>query len=282
MWIILGTCTPHAGAQYFGRNKIQYEEFDFRVLQTPHFEIYFYPRESEVTEDAAKMLERWYDRFSELFGHTLKHAQPIIVYANHADFQQTNAIGGLIPQGTGGVTEGLMNRIVLPFTGVYRDNDHVLGHELVHAFQYDIMRSVRARFSVSGSLPLWFVEGMCEYLSLGREDPLTAMWMRDAVLHEDVPTIGEIALYPRYFPYRYGHAIWAYIAGTWEDEIVPRLYRAVLERGWEKGCWSVLGIPSDMLSGAWRKALQKVYQLLLEGRTGPGEAGVPIIAGEGA
>ena len=31
-----------AGAQYFGRNKPDYEEFKFRVWQTPHFEIYHY------------------------------------------------------------------------------------------------------------------------------------------------------------------------------------------------------------------------------------------------
>ena len=47
------------------------------------------------------------------------------------------AIGDLT-EATGGVTEGGRDRVVLPFTGVYSDNDHVLGHELVHVFQYDI------------------------------------------------------------------------------------------------------------------------------------------------
>ena len=35
-------------AQYFGRNKVQYESFDFRVLKTEHFDIYFYPPEEEA------------------------------------------------------------------------------------------------------------------------------------------------------------------------------------------------------------------------------------------
>ena len=32
---------PSLSAQYFGQNKVQYESFDFRVLETPHFDVYF-------------------------------------------------------------------------------------------------------------------------------------------------------------------------------------------------------------------------------------------------
>ena len=53
-------------------------------------------------------------------------------YADHPDFQQTNVISGFLDQSTGGVTESLRNRVIMPFTGVYAENDHVLGHELVH------------------------------------------------------------------------------------------------------------------------------------------------------
>ena len=34
-----------AEAQYFGQNKVQYEKFDFKVLKTEHFDIYYYPEE---------------------------------------------------------------------------------------------------------------------------------------------------------------------------------------------------------------------------------------------
>jgi hypothetical protein len=35
----------------------------------------------------------------------------------------------------------MRDRVVMPFTGVYAENDHVLGHEMVHVFQYDIASS---------------------------------------------------------------------------------------------------------------------------------------------
>ena len=141
--VLLGfSCTP-AEAQYFGRNKVHYEKFEFQVLTTPHFDIYYYPEEAEMVEDAARMAERWYERFARLFQHEFEESKPIVFYADHADFQQTNTLQGFIGEGTGGVTESLKNRVILPMTGSYQDSDHVLGHELVHAFQYNMAQSGR-------------------------------------------------------------------------------------------------------------------------------------------
>lgn len=59
-----------AEAQYFGRNKVRYNRFDFRVIQTPHFDIYYYAEEEAATERAARMAERWYARYSRVLNHT--------------------------------------------------------------------------------------------------------------------------------------------------------------------------------------------------------------------
>ncbi|MFP3948478.1 MAG: peptidase S9, partial [Longimicrobiales bacterium] len=223
-----------ADAQYFGRNKVQYETFDFDVLRTPHFDIHFYPEEAEAVEDMARMSERWYERFARNFQHEFEERKPLILYADHPDFQQTNTLRGAIGEGTGGVTESLKNRVIMPLTGSYADNDHVLGHELVHAFQYNLAQS-RSGTGIRGlsRLPLWLVEGMAEYLSVGREDPLTAMWLRDAVRRDDLPTIEQMTQGTTYFPYRFGQALWAYIGGTYGDQAVIDLYRSSLRGGWE-------------------------------------------------
>ena len=118
----------------------------------------------------------------KLIGHELRGRQPLILYASHPDFEQTNVIQGEIGEGTGGVTESHASRIVLPMGGPLADTDHVIGHELVHAFQFDIMTRPDAAPGETGAhqLPLWFIEGMAEYLSIGPVDAHTAMWMRDA------------------------------------------------------------------------------------------------------
>ncbi|MEE2668994.1 MAG: peptidase S9 [Gemmatimonadota bacterium] len=268
-----------AFGQYFGRNKVQYETFDFKILNTPHFEIHFYPEEGEAVEDAARMGERWYERFARLFQHEFERPKPLILYADHPDFQQTNTLSGQLSEGIGGVTESLKNRVIMPLTGSYAATDHVLGHELVHAFQYNIAQG-RAGAGIRGLslLPLWLIEGMAEYLSVGREDPLTAMWLRDAIRREDLPTISQMTTETRFFPYRFGEALWAYVGGRYGDEQIVNLFRRALRVGWEPAIEMVLGTTSDSLSADWREAVESEYLPLMAGRQAPGESGALLLA----
>ena len=279
--VALMGCASTASAQYFGRNKVQYEKFKFEVLRTPHFDVHYYAAEKPAAEDAARMLERWNARLSTLFNHPLSARKPIVLYADQPDFQQTNVISEQLDEGTGGVTESMLDRMVLPLTGSYAESDHVLGHEMVHVFQYDIVQSKTSGGASLDRLPLWLVEGMAEYLSIGGEDSHTAMWLRDAVLRNDLPSIKQLNDGRKYFPYRYGEALWAYIGGTWGDETVPRLYRASLAAGFDNAIKSVLGMSSDSLSNQWRAAIRQQYGPLVQGRTRPAETGDRVVFGSG-
>lgn len=273
VWIM-----PDASAQYFGRNKVQYDDFDFRFIQTENFDIYYYTEKEEAIMDIGRMTERWYHRLSQVFQHEFDERKPIIFYADDADFQQTNVISGFIGQGVGGVTEGMKNRIVMPMSGVYSGTDHVLGHELVHVFQFDIAMNESGRFRMQ-NLPLWFVEGMAEYLTLGRDHPLTAMWLRDAVLRDDFPTIRKLTRAPhRYFPYRFGHAFWAYIGATWGDEVIHRIYRDAGRIGVGPAIQKTLEVSADEFSEQWKQTVIDELSPFLEDRTKPRESGQRILA----
>ena len=221
-----------ARAQYFGQNKVQYKNLDFRVLKTDHFDIYYYPAEQDGVDIAARLAERWHARLEKLLAHQLRGRQPLVLYASHADFEQTNAIQGELGEGTGGVTEPLRRRIVLPLGGPIADTDHVIGHELVHAFQFDITTISNQGPGQNGAerLPLWFIEGMAEYLSLGPVDANTAMWLRDAARKDQLPSIRDLDN-PKYFPYRWGQAFWAYVGGRWGDQVVREMLSVAARSG---------------------------------------------------
>src|SRR3954465_2872818 len=121
-------CSP-LHAQYFGRNKVQYQTFNFQVLKTEHFDVYFYPAERGAATQAAPMAGRWRTRLGTMFGHELSGRQPLILYASPSYSHQTNEIEGDLGEGTGGVTEALRRRIVLPVGGTLSDLNHVIGHE---------------------------------------------------------------------------------------------------------------------------------------------------------
>lgn len=272
-----------AEAQYFGRNKVQYEDFDFRVLKSEHFDIYFYPNESEAAAEAARMGERWYTRLSTVLNHELSGRQALILYATSPQFQQTNAIGGTLGEGTGGVTEALKRRIVLPVGGTLDNLNHVIGHELVHAFQYDITGSGNgggvAGLPSATALPLWFIEGMAEYLSLGPVAANTAMWVRGATLSK-LPSYGDLED-PRFFPYRYGHALLAYVGGQWGDEAMGALLRAAGRRRDVGGAiQQVLGLVPDSLVNRWHGAVRAAYEPLLSVTEPPDSVGPRIVRGK--
>jgi Tol biopolymer transport system component len=262
-------------AQYFGRNKVVYKDFDFSVLKTDHFLLYHYPGGGESVQEAARILERWYTRHQEVFGYGIAGPQKVILYDSVVDFQQTNAIPGLISPGEGGVTESLADRIIVPLTGVSAENDHVLAHELVHAFQFQRARTLQGLAPGPQPQPLWFVEGMAEFLSKGKDDPLTAMWMRDAALHGDIPSIQELSSNPnRYFPYRFGEELWAFVARTWGDSAVRSFFDGASTTGLTDAVSSALGLSSvDQLSARWKTDILSRYAPQLAGRTYPKDVG---------
>ncbi|MGH7513025.1 MAG: BamA/TamA family outer membrane protein [Gemmatimonadales bacterium] len=274
-----------AQAQYFGRNKVQYENFDFKVLRTAHFDLYYYPEERPAADIAARMAERWYARLSAVLHHQLSGRQPLILYATQAQFEQTNVVQGL-GEGTGGVTEALRRRVVLPTGGTLGDLDHVIGHELTHAFQYDIT-GVGGRTGgnpAAADMPLWFVEGMAEYLSLGPVAPLTAMWMRGAVqdtVRDSLPTFKQLDD-PRYFPYRYGQALLAYVGGSYGDDRIGELLRATgRARGVDQAIRGVLSLTPDQLVARWHSAIHAEFDSLRSRTELPDRYGTKLVGVNG-
>jgi hypothetical protein len=262
----------------FGRNKVQYQAFDFRIIKTEHFDIYFYPQEREAALDAARMAERSYGRLSRLLQHEFDSRKPIILYASHSDFQQTNALPGLIDEATGGVTEILKNRVIVPLTGSYADFDHVLTHELVHAFQFDILfgDGMMGETEPTMRVPLWFMEGMAEYLSLGKIDAHTASWVRDAVIAGYIRDIDEMNQRDDYLSYRFGQSLWAFVGRRWGDASIGVVLRKLSRMGLERAFVSTFGLTLTQLSREWLASVRTTYLPQLVEHEAPTRYGRPL------
>src|SRR5881296_4656400 len=156
---------------YFGQNKIQYRRFDWRVLRGEHVDLYYYPEEEELGRVALAYAEASYDTLERRFAHAVRRRVPLIIYASHTDFEQTNILPFVPPEGLLGATEFLKRRVTLPFTGSYTDFRHTLRHELVHVFQLSLFSEAVARHSRTRlpGMPLWWTEGLAEYFSAGED-----------------------------------------------------------------------------------------------------------------
>src|SRR4029077_19170920 len=191
----------------------------------------------------------------------LSERQPLVLCPPPPDFEQPKVVADEINEGTGGFTEPIRRRIVLPLAGSLADTDHVIGHELVHAFQFDMSAPVTgdSQQTPLERLPLWFVEGMAEYLSLGRVDANTAMKLRDAASRNQLPSILDLRK-PKYFPYQWGHAVFAFIGGTYGEASIPRLFRsAALTGNVEDAIQTTLHVSAQELSTEWHAAIRELY-----------------------
>lgn len=251
-----------ARAQHFGRNKVEYVDFDFKVLETEHFDVYYYEQEEAAARVAARLAERWCERLSAALGHRLSTRQPLILYASQPEFAQTNVVSSFLGEAIGGVTEASKRRIVMPFAPTLAETDRILGHEIVHAFQFDMTRGQRGGLS----WPLWAVEGMAQYLSAGAVDPDAALWLRDAVASDLLPEDRRDAE-RRFSPYKYGHALWAYLTGRFGRGILadvltsPGSIETRLER--------VTKLEADRLYADWRAAAREHVDSLDRGPADP-------------
>jgi hypothetical protein len=236
-----------AHAQYFGQNKVRPAELAFKVLETEHFAVYHDARADSAARMAARLAERWYARLSHVLAHDLDGLQPLVLYASQREFTQTHVISGMPGEGIGGVTESARRRIAMPLAPTWEETDHVLGHEIVHAFQFDIIRRHRSGLG----LPRWAIEGMAQYLSLGSRDAWTEMWLRDATAHDLLPARADVAA-RRFSAYSYGHAFWAYVGGRFGEQALGDILRLRKPSKLDGRLKAVTGVTAADLYADWR------------------------------
>lgn len=264
-FILLLICSQTVQAQYFGQNKMRYKKLDFKVYDTPHFNMYYYLKNDSIVKWLAKESEVWYELHQQVFQDTFSRKNPLIIYNNHPEFQQTTVISGEVSVGTGGVTEGFKQRVVMPIMPINQQTRHVLGHELVHAFQYRVLmeRTDSTRLESISNVPLWMVEGMAEYFSIGKKDAFTSMWMRDAYVNQDIPSLKQMTEQSyNYFPYRYGQAFWSYIGSTYGDTVIMPLFIETAKYGYEYAVRKVFGYDAQTISTLWKNSMEDTYRNL--------------------
>lgn len=261
--MLAGLSYSSAKAQYFfGKNKVQYTNFDWQVMETDHFKIYFYTEENEVAAIAARSAEDAYRALAAKFNHEIKRKVPLIIYSAPGYFSQTNVIPSMLPESVAGFTEFMKGRVVVPFHGSYYDFDHVIRHELVHVFTLSKLKEVTARRSrlKYSYPPLWFTEGLAEYWSK-EWDSEADMIVKDMVLNDRLFTIPNMyQIRGTFFMYKLGESICHFIDSTYGADKLSLIFE-----NWHKSKYFdkvveyTLGDDLKELSRKWTYYLKKKY-----------------------
>ncbi len=245
----------------FGKNKVQYEEFHWKYIQSSHFDIYYNEGSKYLAEYAAITAERALADVDKLLNYSPEGRTTLIVYNSHNEFQQTNVVGSYLSEGIGGATELMQNRIILPFQGDYKIFNHVIRHEMVHSVLNFMFYGGTYKTAVSVGMdlefPLWMNEGLAEYTSRGGMDNETDMYMRDLAMLGDIPSLKYLN---GYMAYRGGQTFYWYVAEKYGVDKISDLLTALRSyRTLDKTFEAVFHKNLEDFSEEWQTDIKKRY-----------------------
>lgn len=261
--LLSGALAP-ASAQYvaFGKNKVHYSDFEWHVLESEHFDLYYYVEEEELAQLALQMAEASYRDLQGKFVHDVRRRIPLIIYASFQDFEQNNITPYFLPEGVAGLTEFARGRVLVPFNGSLSDFRTTIHHELVHVYQLSLLGEVHQEFFRTPFLtpPLWFSEGLAVHWSEER-DPEADMVLRDLVHHGNLPSLDEFWRYGGSFiTYKLGQSMLDFIGEEFGEDRIHLIYRRLwMYREFNAVLEDVLGIPAEELSERWSFSLRQRY-----------------------
>jgi Tol biopolymer transport system component len=265
--------SSNAAFSQFGQNKVQYRTFDWKFIQTQHFDIYFYDNATELADFCAIHAEKALQSIETTLNYQIEKRVPIIIYNSKNEFQQTNTVNTFLPEGIGGVTELFKNRVILPFLGDLRQFRHVIHHELVHAVLNNLFYAGTFQSAVSTGntldIPIWMNEGLAEYESIGELDTETDVFMRDLALSENLVNIENIS---GYLSYRAGQSFYWYIDEKYgKDRIGELINRYKVIGRLNEAFKSTFNKDVEEFSEEWKKAVKRYYLPDIEKYKNPDE-----------
>ncbi|MCA9726325.1 MAG: hypothetical protein KC729_01485 [Candidatus Eisenbacteria bacterium] len=257
------TLSP-ASAQYiaFGKNKVHYSDFEWHVLESEHFDLYYYLEEEDLAQLALEMAEDSYRDLQGKFVHEVRRRIPLIIYNSFQEFEQNNITPYFLPEGVAGLTEFARGRVLVPFNGSLNDFRTTIHHELVHVYQLSLLGEVHQEHFRTPFVtpPLWFSEGLAVHWSEDR-DPEADMVLRDMVHHGNLPDLDQFWRYGGSFvTYKLGQSMLDFIGDEFGEDRINLIYRRLwMHKEFDEVLTDVLGIPSRELSERWSFALRQRY-----------------------
>ena len=247
---------------YFGKNLVKYDDFQWHMYETEHFEIFYYPELEEHLERIASYAESAYSQVSSDLTHDLANLVPLVVFKTHSEFEQQNIIPGAVSDGVGAFAEPFRQRIALPIDEppdlLYR----LITHELTHQFAFDII----PRSMIRRTIPLWVDEGLADYMA-GVWRPLDLMAVRDTALADILPSMSEFMDYGGFtnlrVVYNLGHAAFEFIESRWGKEGVREFLFALRQGSIGTGVdiyQEAFDIPADEFDSEFESYIRRRFQ----------------------
>lgn len=247
--------------QDFGKNRVQYTQFDWVFYRFERYDVYFYTRNDELAAQVARMADVQLARVENLLDAPLDERVQILVFNNLSDLKQSNVnSSGEEDYNTAGVTRISGRRLFLHFTGDYVKLEEDLRSGLAEVVLSNLVYgsfTESIRNSALLNLPPWYTEGLISFVGDPNDEEVDT-WVRDAFYAKKFKKIN--ALYGDEARF-VGHSIWQYIADVYGRKVLKNVvYMAIVNRNIESGFLYILGKDLEAVVNGWKAYLQEKYQ----------------------
>jgi hypothetical protein len=244
------SANAQVNAVQFGKNRVQYQKFEWKYYQTENFNTYFSQDGLELGKYVAQIAEAELKSVEEFVEFGLQRRANVAVYNNFDEMMQSNIGLGIDWQSTGGVTKLVNNKMI-----VYFDANHAnlrrqirqgIAGVLVQNMLFGDDLGEMAANQTLLDLPKWLVDGYIAYAA--------EQWSTD--LDDQLKSAMLSGRYNNFYQFAYekpllaGHSFWYYVGNKYGvSKTTYMLYLARIYRN---------------LNNASQKIAKKKFKLLLQ------------------
>jgi hypothetical protein len=234
----------------FGKNRVQFDEFEWFYFRFQKFDTYFYAGSNDVALKTATIANKVLLETETFFEHQLNQRIVFVIYQNLSDFRQSN-IGldtGDEQYNIGGVTKIVDNIAFLYVEGDVSSLEQQIKSAIANTILNEMLYGSELSSKVANSTlinnPDWYLQGLLRFTSMEWNSDIDNQ-TRNAVNSGKFDNFNQLTGEDAAVA---GHAIWNYIAKTYGPQVIPNIvYLTRVTKNPESGFLYVLGISLAML-----------------------------------
>lgn len=237
----------------FGQNRIQKREFNWKVLISSNFEMYYYGDSQTIANNSLQYAESEFDRLSGLLGYSPYSRTKIFFYNSPGEMFQSNANLNLTGEINPIENNLSKSKIEVAYTGDATSFKNVLINKIAEIFVYEMLYGGSLKDALQSSilltLPDWFISGVSAYAANGWSNEMDD-FMRDAILKKRVKKPEKLSGTEAQL---FGQSIWNFVAERYgKDNISNILNLTRIIRNEQTSIGSTLGTSYNRFLKEWR------------------------------
>ncbi len=239
--------------QEFGQNRIQKREFNWKVLISSNFEMYYYGDSQNIANNSLLYAESEFERLSGLLGYSPYSRTKIFFYNSPGEMFQSNANLNLTGEINPIESNLSKSKIEVAYTGEATSFKKVLINKIAEIFVYEMLYGGSLKDALQSSilltLPDWFISGVSAYAANGWSNEMDD-FMRDAILKKRIRKPEKLNGNEAKL---FGQSIWNFVAERYgRDNISNILNLTRIIRNEQTSIGSTLGTSYNRFLKEWR------------------------------